>query len=403
MAPESNLAQGSNVTRFDVLVVGAGPAGSTAARECAARGLSTALIDRAEFPRDKPCGGGVTVRAAALLPFDIDPVVEQRVRDIRFTWRGKSGFTRRADAPLVYLTQRAKLDEFLVSKAVEAGARFFQGRRVDTVTTHEDGATVTAGEETFDAAVLIGADGANGPVARYLGFGMQANRGIALEGNYPLSAGASDMWDGTVGFDFGDVGGGYGWAFPKADHVNIGVGGWRSTGPQLRTKLAQQARRYGFDPSAAWGVKGHHLPVRQGKSPLWQGRVILAGDAAGLVDPLTGEGIYAAIYSGRTAARAAASLVSREAFDLSGYEKELSAELLPELAAGRYMHGLFHVSPRLFFNLARRRERVWSLVADLLVGQRSYLHVKRRAGKLWPVAKLGGALVVLRPGFRKAR
>jgi len=121
------------VARFDVVVVGAGPAGSTAARECAARGLSTALLDRAEFPRDKPCGGGVTARAAALLPFDIDPVVEQRVHDIRFTWRGDSGFILRAAEPLVYLTQRARLDEFLVSKAVGGRGQFFSrsasGRR----------------------------------------------------------------------------------------------------------------------------------------------------------------------------------------------------------------------------------------------------------------------------------
>ncbi len=274
---------------------------------------------------------------------------------------------------------------------------------MDAVTPHQDGATVTAGDESFDAAVLIGADGANGPVARSLGFPLQGNRGIGLEGNYLIGTGESETWDGMVAFDFGEVAGGYGWAFPKADHVNIGVGGWRSTGPQLRTKLAEQARRYGFDPSTAWGVKGHHLPVRRGGSPLWRGKVMLAGDAAGLVDPLTGEGIYAAIYSGRAAARAAASLISLEASDLSGYEKEMSAELLPELAAGRYMHGLFHVSPRLFFNLAKRRERVWNLVAGLLVGERSYLHVKRRAGKLWPLAKLAGALVVIRPGFRKAR
>jgi geranylgeranyl reductase family protein len=395
--------QGPRGARYDVVVVGAGPAGSTAARECAARGLSTALLDRAEFPRDKPCGGGVTARAAALLPFDIDPVVEQRVRDIRFTWRGDSGFTRRADAPLVYLTQRSRLDEFLVSKAVEAGVSFFPGARVESIAQLSDGVTVVTGDETFEAAVLIGADGANGPVANSLGFGVQTSRGIALEGNYPMTAETPGTWNGMVAFDFGDVAGGYGWAFPKADHVNIGVGGWRSTGPQLRTKLAAQARRYGFDPSTARGVKGHHLPVRKGKSPLWRGRVMLAGDAAGLVDPLTGEGIYAAIYSGCAAARAAASLVARETTDLSGYERELNAELIPELAAGRYMHGLFHVSPRLFFNLARRRERVWRLVAELLVGERSYLYVKRRLGRLWPVAKLAGALVVLRPGFRRAR
>ncbi len=129
---------------------------------------------------------------------------------------------------------------------------------------------------------------------------------------------------------------------------------------------------------------------------------MLAGDAAGLIDPLTGEGIYAAIYSGRAAARSAARLVAGEVADLSGYERELGGELLPELAVGRYLHGLFHVFPRFFFNMAKRGERSWRLVSDLLLGERSYLHVKRRLGRLWPIAKAGGTLVLLRPGFRKA-
>ncbi len=396
---------------FDVVVVGAGPAGSTAARESAARGLSTALLDRAEFPRDKPCGGGVTARAAALLPFDIDPVVERRVCDVRFSWRGELAFTRRSDAPLVYLTQRSRLDDFLVGKAVEAGAGFFPGRRVDAVTPRKDGANVQAGGEEFRARVLIGADGVNGPVARRLGLRVDVNRGVALEGNYSpapgvgndsASPGANYDWDSLIAFDFGDVGGGYGWAFPKADHVNVGIGGWRSSGPQLRTMLAEQVRRYGLDPDTAWGVRGHYLPVRRGRSPVWKGRVMLVGDAAGLVDPLTGEGIYGAIYSGRAAAVAAELLISGKVADLSGYENELAGELLPEIAAGRYLHGLFHVSPKLFFNLARRGESVWGLVSDLLTGKRSYLHIKRRLGKAWPIAKAWGALVIFRPGFRRA-
>lgn len=390
------------MAHFDVVVVGAGPAGSTAARECAERGLSTALLDRAEFPRDKPCGGGVTARALALLSFDITPVVEQTVREVRFSWRGESQFTRRTDSPLVYLTQRARLDEFLVQKAVQAGARFFPGLRVQAIATSDEAVTVSAGGEQFTAAVLIGADGANGTVARLTGFDDGGARGIALEGNFSVEPAELSVWRGLMAFDFGDAKGGYGWAFPKGDHVNVGVGGWRSTGPELRGMLGTLAGRYGFDPSGAWGVRGHHLPVRRPGSRVSRGRVMLAGDAAGLVDPLTGEGIYAAVYSGRAAARAAGSFIRGHATDLSGYEAELERELLPELAAGRYLHGLFHVAPGFFYNMAKRRVRIWALVRDLLLGERSYLHVRRRLGLLWPAAKLGGALVVLRPGFRRA-
>ena len=387
--------------RFDVLVVGAGPAGSTAARECAALGLSTAILDRARFPRDKPCGGGVTARAAALLPFDLSVVVEREVRQVRFSWRGAVQFTRGSKQPLVLMTQRARLDAFLVDRAVEAGARLLQGCRVETVVPDDHEVVVEAGGRVFRASVVIGADGVNGPTARLVGLRDRATRGIALEGNFPLGPEAASRWDGVMAFDFGDARGGYGWVFPKGDHVNVGVGGWLSTAPVLRLKMTELARRYGFDLASVWGVRGHHLPVRSDRSPMGLGRVLLVGDAAGLVDPLTGEGIYSAIYSGRAAARAAADFVGGRAPDLSGYRRELERQLLPDLAAGRYMHGLFHLMPGFFFGVIGRSERPWRLVRGFLTGERTYTYVRRRLGALWPVARVVATLIVLRPGFRR--
>src|SRR5437588_195986 len=107
---------------FDVIVVGGGPAGSTAAREAAAGGARVLLLDRAAFPREKPCGGGVNGRAANLLPFDLAPVVERTVTGVHFSLRLGGDFTRRYDRPLTYMTQRSRLDAFLVERAVSAGA-----------------------------------------------------------------------------------------------------------------------------------------------------------------------------------------------------------------------------------------------------------------------------------------
>src|SRR5690348_5347130 len=107
---------------YDAIVVGAGPAGSTAAREIASRGGSVLLLERARFPRDKPCGGGVTPRAARRLPFDLAPVVERAVDGVYFSLKLRSGFTRRSGATLTYLTQRRLLDAFLVRQAECAGA-----------------------------------------------------------------------------------------------------------------------------------------------------------------------------------------------------------------------------------------------------------------------------------------
>ena len=108
--------------RYDVIVVGAGPAGSTTARECASSGLSVLMVDKAEFPRDKPCGGGVTIRAAELLPFDLSSVTERTASGLHFSFKQGRGFNRSAEHDLIYLTQRLKLDQFLIEKALDSGA-----------------------------------------------------------------------------------------------------------------------------------------------------------------------------------------------------------------------------------------------------------------------------------------
>src|SRR3990167_1040686 len=108
--------------RYDAIVAGAGPAGSTAARLLAREGASVLLLDRARFPRDKPCGGGVTLRAAAVQDIDLSPVVERTVYGVRFSLRLGPSFDRRHGEPLSYMTQRRRLDEFLAERAAESGA-----------------------------------------------------------------------------------------------------------------------------------------------------------------------------------------------------------------------------------------------------------------------------------------
>src|SRR5437899_13029441 len=105
--------------RYDVIVAGAGPAGSTAARECAAMGRSVVIVDRAEFPRDKPCGGGVNMRAAHLLPSTIEPVVERVIHGLRVSVKQGPSYTRRSETPLTYMTQRRNFDAFLLERAGE--------------------------------------------------------------------------------------------------------------------------------------------------------------------------------------------------------------------------------------------------------------------------------------------
>jgi len=121
------------VPRYDAIVVGAGPAGSTTAYRLARAGARVCLIDRARFPRDKPCGGGLTVRAARELPFSVEPVVEDQVDTLELGLRYRRRWSRRADEPLVLMTQRRRLDAFLAGQASAAGAEFREGSKVTGV------------------------------------------------------------------------------------------------------------------------------------------------------------------------------------------------------------------------------------------------------------------------------
>ncbi len=129
---------------YDTIVVGAGPAGSTAARLLAQRGARVLLLDRARFPRDKPCGGGVSIRAAGELGVDLSPVIERTVTEMRVSFRLGRSFLRSSPEPLAYLTQRCRLDALLVERAAEAGVDFRDGQAVRDV-------------ELADAGVLVGA------------------------------------------------------------------------------------------------------------------------------------------------------------------------------------------------------------------------------------------------------
>jgi geranylgeranyl reductase family protein len=387
--------------QYDVIFVGAGPAGSAAALGCVRSGLSVLILDRAEFPRDKPCGGGVSVRAAGLLDFDLSPVVERTITGMRFSWRQSSDFVRDYPRPVTYLTQRSRLDVFLLEKAIGAGAAFVSHAQVKDIRRTGREAEVFAGGAWYQGRSLVAADGANGVAARLAGIQTRLSLGVALEGNITPKEGVSHDWDAAMGFDMGDVPGGYGWLFPKGDHVNIGVGGWRSAGPTLRQRLDRLVRYYGFDPERLHGLRGHYLPVRLNGSRLVEGNALAVGDAAGLLDPLTGEGIYAAILSGQAAAKHLAAYLSGAAPSLAGYEDELRETLLRELDAGRTLHVLFHVTPRTYVRLQRRSPRVWRAVCKLLRGERSYLDVRRRLGPLWYVFGLAAAAAYLATPLRR--
>jgi geranylgeranyl reductase family protein len=355
------------VPRYDAIVVGAGPAGSTCAHRLASAGASVLLLDRARFPRDKPCGGGVTGRAERLLPFSIAPVVEDTVGSVRMRLR-YGGWVERGDGdPLMLMTQRLRLDAFLVEQAVAAGAELREEARVTTAGADADRATVSVGDEVLAAEAVIGADGVNGICAKALGLGGNQAVGVALEGNVPYAR-LGDGYRGRAALELGIVPGGYGWVFPKGDHANIGIGGWEREGARLRASLGELCAAHGVDLEDLEGVRGYRLPLRSPRSTLARGRAAVIGDAAGLVDPVSGDGMFEAFLSGKLAAEAISDLLQGRADGLEPYGELLTQTLATHLWASWGVKAALDRFPRTTFAIARSRI-VWRTVERLVRGQ----------------------------------
>jgi geranylgeranyl reductase family protein len=367
------------VERVDVLVVGAGPAGSATALHLARGGARVLLADRARFPRDKPCGGGITGRALRHAPCPVEPVVEDVVHTFELRLGYGRSFTRRSERPLVLMTQRRRLDEHLVREAAAAGARFVEAARVEDVAAENGHVTARVRGRRVQASVVVGADGANGVIAKTAGLGDDIVRGVALEGNVDWGCLDERRYRGRALFDVGVVPGGYGWIFPKREHANIGVGGWGAEGPRLRGHLARLAASYGLSPTALSDVKGHRLPTRRPGGRVSAGRILLVGDAAGLVDPLSGDGIYEAFVSAGLAARAILS------GDLASYQAALEAELDSHLHASWVAKHALDRHPAACFWIARV-PWVFEVVAGLLRGE--LRHPSEAAGVASPFLRL---------------
>lgn len=339
-----------------MVVVGAGPAGACTASRLARRGLRVVLLDRARFPRDKPCGGGVTARGVGLIPADIGPVVERRVTrvDLGMGYASPDMLAVESAETMVHMTQRRRLDAHLAGAAAAAGADFRDGVRVRGLRHVADGVDVESDAGALRARAVVGADGANGAVRAALGVPPPAYA-VALEGNLPRGAGGFDdaAYIDRALLEFATVPGGYAWIFPKDDHLNFGVGGYLDEGPRLRDHLAAMCRAHGADADALEHVRGHRLPIRRPGTAVAVGRCALVGDAAGLVDPFSGDGMYEAFMSSAIASRCVGDLLEGRAADLSDYPRALG-EALGAHRAGAWLGKLTaEASPRLTMAILR--------------------------------------------------
>jgi geranylgeranyl reductase family protein len=359
----------------DVVVIGGGPAGSAAATTSAKAGLDVLLIDKAIFPRDKLCGGLFTGRARSeyARTFDCDmgsDLFEERSA-IAFHL-GERSLGRMDQVPPMYLTMRHRLDAHLLAHAEAAGATLRTGCRIDMIDLAHD--RLTLGDGTMIAyRVLIGADGVNSAVAR-AAFGRAFDPdhiGFALEKEMPPVTDPDVL--GTVRVDFGAADWGYGWSFPKRDSTTVGVGGLHRRNPEMKAKLRAYADM--LQQGDTTGMKGHFLPFGDFRHRPGRGNILLAGDAAGFVDPITGEGIGHALASGRIAGEAAA-LALREArvCDAASIYTAETREIRMNLMIARWLRPIVfseRMAP-IFTKAFSARSRSARAYLDMLAGKTEY-------------------------------
>ncbi|MEU7165984.1 geranylgeranyl reductase family protein [Streptomyces morookaense] len=373
---------------WDVVVVGGGPAGASAAHAAAAAGRRVLLLEKAELPRYKTCGGGIIGPSRDALPPGFRLPLRDRIHAVTFSHNGRMVRTRRSRRMLFGLINRPEFDAGLVDAARAAGAEVRTGVTVSRVEQHGPSvpdrrtvAVVLGDGRTLLARAVVGADGSAGRIGAHVGVKL-AQVDLGLEAEIPVPASVAEDWAGRVLIDWGPIPGSYGWVFPKGDTLTVGVISARGEGAATKRYLDDFIGRLGlagFEPSIS---SGHLTRCRSEDSPLSRGRVIVCGDAAGLLEPWTREGISFALRSGRLAGEWAVRIAeAQDAVDARrqalNYAFAIKAGLGVEMGVGRRLLALFERRPGLFHAALTGFPPAWRAFAQIVRGTTSLAEIVR--------------------------
>jgi geranylgeranyl reductase family protein len=367
---------------WDVVVVGAGPAGASAAYAAAVAGRRVLLLEKAELPRYKTCGGGIIGPSRDALPPGFELPLRDRVHAVTFTNNGRFTRTRRSRTMLFGLINRPEFDQQLVEHAQKAGAELRTGATVTRVEQHGSTvpdrrtvAVVLQGGEVVLARAVVGADGSASRIGAHVGVKLD-QVDLGLEAEIPVPDTVAEDWKGRVLLDWGPIPGSYGWVFPKGDTLTVGVISARGEGAATKRYLEDFIGRLGlagFEPSIS---SGHLTRCRADDSPLSRGRVLVCGDAAGLLEPWTREGISFALRSGRLAGEWAVRIAeAHDAVDARrqalNYAFAVKAGLGVEMSVGKRMLAIFERRPGFVHTLLTGFRPAWNAFREITQGSTS--------------------------------
>ena len=366
---------------FDVLIIGAGAAGSAAAYHLGAAGHSVTLFERDPKPRLKPCGGGMAASVQSLFPFPLDPAVEQVIQQVDFSWCLDDPVVAElpGDAPF-WIVRRESLDQLLAQQAAQAGAQCLDGVEITTINRDGDQWTVTAKDgRHWQGRTVVIADGSGSPWPQRFGLGPKqiqtaTTMSVRLEGQ-------GAMADGTTRFEFGLVKQGFAWAFPIAGGVNIGVGsfiGKQDADPD--DVLAQLLPDLGFPADAGIRQRGQ-LRIWNGHHRLDADGIVVVGDAASLCDPFLAEGLRPALMSGCEAAHHLDLWLRGEQPNLRGYSEAMRKRWGDPMAWGKRIAQVFYRFPGVGYQLGIKRPTAPQRIAQILSGEMGYGDIAQRVIK----------------------
>jgi len=363
----------------DVIVVGAGAAGSAAAFHLAARGRRVLLLEREAMPRSKPCGGGMAASVQRWFPFDLTPAVDQVIAQVRFTWCLEDPVTAvlPGNSPF-WIVRRSRLDATIAAQAAAAGAELQDGSAVEAIDRDGDHWRVVSGGNVYTARGLVLADGSNSRFSVPLGLGPAKPRFAAA---VAAEVEAEVREPGTARFEFGLVHHGFCWAFPRQGGYSIGVGTFIGReAADADAVLAQVLPSLGLSPQAGERCLSP-LRVWDGHHPLHVPGAVVVGDAASLCDPFLAEGLRPALLSGVRAAEAMDHFLSGEDAALQGYSATMRAEWGESMAWGRRIAQVFYRLPKVGYQLGIKRPTAPQRIAQILSGEMGYGDIAQRVIK----------------------